>query len=239
VRLDLVNLELGSANFHWQAPFQLPALESLGLIFVNFENMKSILDPDVLPSLRILVLDTLDFDEQQDLTSLLDSNITRLFPQLEALSLDCPLTNVGYETLFTRVLAKTLVDFDSPRLGEVLAAPSVAHVRHVSIGTYPAWLVAEVADVASTNWLLDFIASIEDQKWACLRSLYLEDILLSSSKLKSEVNHALQRLKRVCEDRKIEIVYDIAATGREEDSRIPQEFWRRQRACMQVNSRSG
>ncbi|GAA5997796.1 hypothetical protein JCM5350_003548 [Sporobolomyces pararoseus] len=227
---NLASLRLTNLPF---APFDIPSLSklrSLTMYDVGSSLMIPLLDPAVVPSLKhFSLVDNFATSARQ----LKESRISDLLPQLETLNLGLAIWRDPELAFLHSAAERTLVDckVDTFEFGTA----KVVNLRLVDTflehsKSNQSWL-----NLIDRN-LKSFISLIRFTPELSLDSLYLEPSLESTSSLPPALSQTKRKLVELCEERKIEVVYEIIPIDYYLDPWISEEFVRRRRALSRDRS---
>ncbi|GAA5831819.1 hypothetical protein JCM5353_006177 [Sporobolomyces roseus] len=218
----LADLSLSGRDYQFPSSFKLHGLTFLSIDNTSVVVAPTLLNPEVLPSLRSLAMFTIYDDD--DIAYLNRSRLDDLLPQLEVLFLDSRIIRRGLDYL-TPALSRTLFEFDPPSSDDRIDLLQVAqHLRFT-------W------DLDLEEDIPDFVAFIASQdRQISLRSIYLDISLEDLSSLSSKEVKAVEDLLRACMEKRIEISYEDQETGLAGELRLSEEFRRRQREVRKLEA---
>ncbi|GAA5852578.1 hypothetical protein JCM5353_006901 [Sporobolomyces roseus] len=194
-------------------PVHLPGLETLTLSDAYGRNgdLKSFLQPSMLPSLQALALIFISQDQLLDL--LCNPLSLLLLHQIEAFFVNANMF-VNPDTVLRKMqpfLSKTLVHLNKTSTDRRTLS-TLLHLRLHHNGSYA------------------FLAkAIEEEDQSSLKSLYLTVPRQASRFGGSQREQDRINLLAICATRKIEVVYEEQPNQPRRDSYLSSEFWRRQR----------
>ncbi|GAA5838883.1 hypothetical protein JCM5353_001062 [Sporobolomyces roseus] len=218
---DLSLSALSDEDYQFPSSFRLNALTSLSIDYTTIGVAPTLLDPEVLPSLRSLAMPKTY--NHREIAHLFRSHLADLVPQLEVQSLDSRIIRRGLDCL-TPALSRTLFELYLPSSNDLIDILQVAQHLRMAEGFHLDEVFAE------------FVASIANQdRQISLRSIYLDISLKDLSSLPVDLVKAVQDLLRVCMEKRIEVIYEEQEVGYVGDLRPSEEFSRRQR---EINLRS-
>ncbi|GAA5977583.1 hypothetical protein JCM5350_002281 [Sporobolomyces pararoseus] len=218
----LTYLQLSSCHCDEVIPTRLPHLRDLTLHNVNFELFLAIVDPTAVPTLRNFAF--IDYDPAS-INHLIRSRFDHLLPQLETLGLSAPLWVHPQAAFIHSAVSRSLVDFDvnDTRRLQKLKVPLV-HVRlQVSSLKYDS-----LGDNRIQAQLDLWTSLIRTDTVPALRSIYLDSSLNTPETIPAAIRNSLEALIRICEDRKIDLIYERSRFDRNIDPYISSEFVSRQ-----------
>ncbi|GAA5984554.1 hypothetical protein JCM5350_004759 [Sporobolomyces pararoseus] len=186
-------------------------------------SMAALLDPAFVPSLKHF---SLVKSSTEPVSQLERIRIIDLLPQLETIYLTAPLWLNPDSTFLHPFADRTLVTcHSSGQYVELLASPVLApHARLLGL-----WLETEAPAIGRVERELAQIASA--LKWnpnLAMRSLHLDSSLRPSYSLPSEIRQTMDEIVNTCQERKIDLVFDLIPRKYTVDSCISAEFIRRQ-----------
>ncbi|GAA5963865.1 hypothetical protein JCM3765_004044 [Sporobolomyces pararoseus] len=220
---QLTSLHL--SDCHWKEPIRinLRNLRDLTLCSVSSELFNALVDPATVPNLRNFAFVNSGGNYMEDLTR---SKLDQLLPQLETLNVAARIWMDPRANFLHSAASRTLVDFDSYDAKRFdPSTTSLQHVRieHSSSQTFlfsPEELHAHL-DRWSTY--------IQNNPSLSLKSIYLDSTLRSLNEIPSATKRRLKKLTRVCQDRKIDLVFEPSPVSWSLDPQISEEFVRRQK----------
>ncbi|GAA5964822.1 hypothetical protein JCM3765_005792 [Sporobolomyces pararoseus] len=211
----------------------LPNLRYLTLFDVSSELFVALVEPQTVPKLRHFAFVDNDPFFVNDLT---ESRLNRLLPQLNTLTLSSSVWLDPGSTSLHSVASRTLVDFqanDVTRLDD-----SAAPLVHIRLGDL--YLKYSPYGQKELHVHLDkWITFIRDQPKLSLKSVYLDSSLQRSDATPSATQFYLEALTRVCQERKIDVVFEALRSNLDLDPYISSEFIQRQEEGRRRGSQGG
>jgi len=173
--------------------------------------------PDLIQSflVSLALIRTYDDDE---IACLNRSRLADLVPQLEVLFLNSRIIQRGLDYLIP-AYSRTLFEFNPPSSDDTIDLLQVAeHLRMPE-------------ECHRDEVFAEFVASIANQdRQISLRSVYLNISLRDLPSRQVGLLEAIQKLRRVCMEKGIEVTYEDLEVGFLGEVRPSEEFGRRQRA---------
>ncbi|GAA5893484.1 uncharacterized protein JCM6883_003533 [Sporobolomyces salmoneus] len=199
-------------------PFK--SLQSLVIDFRTLaHDLRLLLDPQMLPSLRALGLPLIDMEEE--LLDLQGTNVSRLLPQLETIVVQKELYGLAVDGLLAGHYSRILVDIWDASFDAELTRrlPSLQHLRFLSSRDWTPETMREL-------WKL--IVASGKLETSSLKSIYLDLSLHPTSSESSDLRLEMQHIMEECERGGIELVFEAQPSG-DGDYYISRKFWSRQR----------
>lgn len=213
-----------AGTFTLRSTILLPNLHSLITTYNSLDAAPALLDPEVVPSLKSLVIS--DLYATPNLNELdAKSNLSDLVPRLEVLQLSW---NLGQDAppFIQQRLNSILFDcYRYDLLNFVPNRPCVYHLRVIE-GDY--------ARRDPRHQLAEFTTWIENPAQTTLRSLYLDISLKNPSKLSPELAQLVNTLLRACEAKKVEVIFEVQPCDEGFGAVLSEEFCRRQRVKRMI-----
>ncbi|GAA5963838.1 hypothetical protein JCM3765_004036 [Sporobolomyces pararoseus] len=226
--LTMTSLQLTSLHLslcHWKEPSRthLPNLRDLTLCSVSSELFDSLVDPATVPNLRnfAFINDSRIWTENRTKTKL-----DQFLPQLETLNVPAIIWLDPRAAFLHTAASRTLVDFVSYDAEQL--DPSTASLKHLRIrhsSPRSSAFIPEDIDAHLDRWA----NYIQNNPSLSLKSIYLDSALRSLNKISSATKRRLTTLTRVCQDRKIDLVFETSPVSWSLDPQISEEFVRRQK----------
>lgn len=215
---DLTKLQLCGGDFVAELSRPLGCLRSLSLDYNAAGQVATLLDPTIVPSLSALGLWLLT--EPEGLEVLEKSQVSKLLPQLDSLSIHADLYVHAGSTLFGGLSSRILVDFCTydPQLLPLI----ISTANHLRIHK----LTSSVQDISGIEQLSSLITSQLEDEPHQLRSIYLDSSLIQSGT--TVLSRAVETLIEECNRGKIEIIFEAEVADYDVDPYISEEFRRRQ-----------
>ncbi|GAA5963824.1 hypothetical protein JCM3765_004029 [Sporobolomyces pararoseus] len=222
-RLDLTYLQLSDPDLGPQKPIYLPNLCDLTLYDVSSELFIALMDPQTVPNLRNLAL----VDGHSDFVeNLLEANVDRLLHQLETLTFDSGIWLDPRAAFLHSAASRTLVDFNFDDTAAL--RPSNSRLRHVRI-RYSSLHCPSFNHKQLQAHLDLWLAHIKKNSSLPLESIYLDSSLQPLITLPGTTQAYLKTFTRVCQENKIDLVFDRSPMDYTVDPYISREFVRRQK----------
>jgi len=232
---DLSTLHLSSSNFSFPSSIVLPHLKTLSLLDEDRTLLTRLLSPTVLPSLRALGL---LYGSREEAAWISEPAFAPLFAQLEV-----------FHTHYDRWC---FVDLDMRRslAARTLVGCSYTQIQWMLEDCVTNLMVYDLDDVLSTDdpqdspelmqLALEAIArKLEIQNPLQLRLLYFEECVRVDPSVPQKFRDAIEKVLKVCEDRKLEVIWTIMPAEINSDSFINQDFWDRQKKIKGVSGAGG
>ncbi|GAA5953419.1 hypothetical protein JCM3765_005035 [Sporobolomyces pararoseus] len=201
----------------------LPNLRDLTLLYVSFELFKSLLNSVAVPNLRNFALVEASDECARWVTK---SPTIAFLLQLENLHID-GIVWLELDASFRQSAAsRTLVDVSWARCGR--ACTSTASIAHARLDC--AYLDEEdFDDEKFCDELDDYASFIENTSSLSLRSFYIDSSFSDQSNLPESTQSSVINLARVCQERKIDLVFDRIPNWHDIDPCMSSKFIRRQK----------
>ncbi|GAA5953478.1 hypothetical protein JCM3765_005048 [Sporobolomyces pararoseus] len=201
----------------------LPDLRDLTLLYVSFELFKSLLNSVAVPNLRNFAL----VEASDECARWLQDPSTNTFLlRLETLHIDGVVWLELEESFRQSVAARTLVDVSWVGCGR--ACSSTASIAHARLDC--AYLDEEnFDDEKFCDELDDYASFIKTASSLSLRSFYLDSSFSDPSNLSQSTQLSINDLARVCQERKIDLVFEQVPLEHTTDPCMSSEFIRRQK----------
>ena len=180
------------------------------------------LTPERLPSLRALAL--LDYG-RNPADRLARTEISRLLPRLDILSLDLDLWTAMDTSFKQAARFNTLVDCQYKTFGYALETRHVHNLR--ILGPYTS--MGRWTDAAYSRELNYCADTLRAKPFTTLSRLVLDFFPSTHESSHLNVDEAIGAIVSVCREKRIEVVRDTVPEDRKVDDPISQEMWRRQR----------
>ncbi|GAA5977690.1 hypothetical protein JCM5350_002321 [Sporobolomyces pararoseus] len=220
----LTYLHRSSSYFEPTSSPHLPSLNSLTLYGVSFDLFRSLVNSSIVPSLRNFAF---VYRSEEGVRWLKEPSITRFLLRLETLHLDGYLW-LNLDTSFRRSIAsRTLVDVDVEDLRRAgTSETSLTHARSngMSIHTINMYKI----DPETANKMNDYASVIRNSSSMSLQSFYLDSSFQFPSNLSAPMQLAINNLAKICQERKIDLVFDQVSINYDLDPLMSAEFIRRQ-----------
>ncbi|GAA5964880.1 hypothetical protein JCM3765_005810 [Sporobolomyces pararoseus] len=201
----------------------LPSLCSLSVLEIPRQLLVTLVDPQTVPNLRNFAF--VD-DSRARVEHLTRSKLDQLLPQLDTLNFTASIWLDPQAAFLHSAASRTLVDFtldETERLDPTKA--QVVHVRleDSSLAGSVFTFVKLEAHLKKWSTLLRIYPSLS------LKSIYLDSLLQLSESLPVTTSEALNSLVRVCQERKIAIVFESFPVDFGIDPFFSSEFIQRQK----------
>ncbi|GAA5892371.1 uncharacterized protein JCM6883_007335 [Sporobolomyces salmoneus] len=217
----LVNLQLIGSGFHYTAREPLTSLQSLTLDFRALDSsVPLLLDPEVLPSLQALGLNSVTNDEE--LRQLGATNLSRLLPQLDAIGFPSSLYRLGISSLFSGYSSRILVDIHYRTLALPGLLQSLAFARHIRIQD------SKTFSFKASAATLNLLAVCRESENSSLGSIYLPLEWHPSRVQSTDIMTEMQQVIKEGEKAGVEVVFESQSHSYL-DYYVSREFWARQR----------
>ncbi|GAA5977694.1 hypothetical protein JCM5350_002322 [Sporobolomyces pararoseus] len=218
----LTHLQLSHCPCKEVNPIHLPHLRDLTLYDVSFEILVAFVDPTAVPNLRnFAFVDPL----AASATCLMGSRFNLLLPQLETLGFSAAVWAHPLAAFIHSAVSRTLVDFyvnDSRRLRN--SQLPLVHVRLQVLYSQHASYGGNRVQAQLDHWT----ALIQANPSLALQSIYLDSSLKPSETTPAAIRTSLEALTRICEQRKIDLIFEPFRSDRSLDAYISSEFVSRQ-----------
>ncbi|GAA5977687.1 hypothetical protein JCM5350_002320 [Sporobolomyces pararoseus] len=222
---DLTSLQLSNSPVEAKNIPRLPSLYNLTLHDVSSDLVIALLDPANVPNLRNFAFVTISHDLPDWLQ---EPSIRRFLLQLETLYLDGDLW-LNLDASFRRFIAsRTLVDVEHVGL-EAACRPETLLVHARADGVPFSLDRFNLDNNFFTGKLDDYASLIGDCSSPTLKSFYLDSTYQKSSILPLLILSSLNNLARICQERKIDLVFEQIPVNVDVDPIISPEFVKRQR----------
>ncbi|GAA5915054.1 uncharacterized protein JCM6883_004226 [Sporobolomyces salmoneus] len=211
----------------WEVPDRLilPHVRSLTLHCVSSSFSASLLNPVVLPNLRNLAFSTSPCEAPQSMLA------RQLLPQLDTLRLNLWVWAQPQATCLHGAVAKTLIDLDVDSIPDLLPKTQLVPLSHVRIY---GWSESDEEEeegnaegITIASDLDDFASFIGGRSLRALQTVFL-DSHFQGSKL-PYLQRSIENLIRVCQEKKIEVVFEPVPRNFAIDPCISPEFIKRQK----------
>ncbi|GAA5953406.1 hypothetical protein JCM3765_005028 [Sporobolomyces pararoseus] len=221
--LHLTHLHLSYCDWDGPSRIRLPQLRSLTLHGVSPEIFYALVDPATVPNLRNFGIVIIG---EHVMEYLAESKLDQLIPQLETIAFPASAWLDPRAAFLHSVASKTLVDFvlyNTKRLDY-----SNADLKHIRIGSSS--LHSFLFTHSELQAHLDlWSALIQKIPSVSLKSIYLDSSLRRPEALPSATKFALETLIRVCQERKVDLVFEATPLDLVLDPYISSEFIQRQK----------
>ncbi|GAA5970213.1 hypothetical protein JCM3765_005373 [Sporobolomyces pararoseus] len=201
----------------------LPNLRSLTLYQIASRLFTSLLSPGIVPNLQNFAL----VDSSQESAQWLkDSSVSSFLLRLGSIYMDSKVWIQLDNSFRQSVASRTLVNIGWGGFQEALkSTPSIVHARLDGTSTN-----AEYFNQQEFCRKLDTYASfIENTSSLSLKSFYLDSSFSDQSNLPQSTQSSINNLSRICQERKIDLVFDRIPVSYAIDPCISKEFIRRQK----------
>ncbi|GAA5963861.1 hypothetical protein JCM3765_004043 [Sporobolomyces pararoseus] len=230
---QLTSLHL--SDCHWKEPIRinLRNLRDLTLCSVSSELFNALVDPATVPNLRNFAFVNSGGNYMEDLTR---SKLDRLLPQLQTLNFDASLWIDPQATFLHSAASRTLVNFisdDARQLDSSIASPKHARIRNSSLHS-PSFSHVDLR-VHLDRWC----TLVQDNPSLSLQSIYLDSSLQPFKALPIMTQTCLEALGQICQERKIDLIFETLPVVFNLDLYISPEFVRRQKEQRRREAEGG
>ncbi|GAA5977586.1 hypothetical protein JCM5350_002282 [Sporobolomyces pararoseus] len=215
IQWDLTYLQLRSQYSVTCDGIYLPNLRDLTLHAVSSELFSTLANPATAPNLRNLSLFNCDVTQ---------SIFQQLLPQLKTLTLDANTRSTASAASLHSAASRTLVHFDLCTFDRFYSSfENLQHVR-LCASIHPSQEPENWFQARLDRWS----TFIRNNLSLPLKSIYLDFSLHPSKSFSSATRHCLESFIRVCEERKIDLIFETGPINVSIDPFISREFVRRQ-----------
>ncbi|GAA5966866.1 hypothetical protein JCM3765_004580 [Sporobolomyces pararoseus] len=228
---QLTSLHLTACQ--WKEPVRthLPNLRNLILCGVSFELFDSLVDPATVPNLRNFAFIKGGEVYMEDLAR---SGLDQLLLQLETLNVAARAWFDPQATFLHSAASRTLVNFSSWNVERLDSSTnSLQHVRIIDSSPHSVLFSYDQLQRHLDRWS----TYIQNNSSLSLKSIYLDSSLHFLSTLPAATQTRLETLTRVCQERKIDLVFETVPLDYTLDPNISSEFMRRQKEQRKKESR--
>ncbi|GAA5956050.1 hypothetical protein JCM3765_005440 [Sporobolomyces pararoseus] len=220
---DLSSLHLSRVSWTPGNVPSLPQLRSLSMFAVNSPLMGSLLDPQVVPSLKhFSLVDT----PGESVRQLKRSRIADLLPQLETLYLHARIWLHPELSFLHSASERTLIDSNSWDWNN--STDSMARIVNLRLmATYLDGTQRQIRNVEED--LKRWVSVLQSTSEPSLRSIYLDSSLRPHSILSPPISTSMDKLVVLCRKRSVELVFDVVPNDFRFDTWISAEFVKRQK----------
>jgi len=219
VSLCLLHEPSDGGDFTLESHILLPNLKQLVVTYSTLVDVPALLDPDAVPALEELSIR--DRYGARDLSKIDTVKFSNLVPQLSVLQLPWNLCRDAPSFIQER-LERILLDCFRYDLQLLLSSrPAVSHLRILEWDygrSTPLYQLAELS-----VW-------IEDHSQPTLRSLSLNASLRDPARRRPRLKDLIDKILQACEERKIEVIFEVHPHVKGFGAYFSDAFCRRQRA---------
>ncbi|GAA5968078.1 hypothetical protein JCM3765_003574 [Sporobolomyces pararoseus] len=223
---NLSSLHLSRVYFDPDCAPNLPKLRCLTLYGVVCSLMASLLDPQVVPSLKYFSLvDT----SGESVRQLKRSRIADLLPQLETLYLHARIWLHPELKFLHSAAERTLVDSNSCEWTELTGgAAQIVNLRLVDTYLEHTRDQSKFVEEDLEQW----VSILQNTSELSLRNIYLDSSLRPYSTLLPPISNSMEELVVACRQRSIELIIDVVPKDPRLDNWISAEFVKRQKTLQ-------